>query len=82
MLPKQKLTSYESALTSLIFGLIALVLEGFFIYQYFTTETVKFSPTAIISGDGAFYFVIIMGLFAFTYFPYALKKFIKALADD
>jgi hypothetical protein len=82
VLPKQKLTSYESALTSLLFAIIALILEVVFVYQYLESGVVKFSPTAMIKNDGAFYFIIIMGLFTLFYTPYAVNRFRQALSDD
>lgn len=82
MMPKQNLSPYEKALVSMLFAVITLVLEVVFVYQYATSNMVKFSPTAYIRGDGAFYFVIILGLFASAYLPYAINKFRDALKDD
>ena len=82
MMQKQNLSPYEKALVSVIFAIVTLVLEVVFIYQYATTDIVKFSPTAMISGDAAFYFVIVLGLFTAGYVPYAYTKFRDALSQD
>ena len=79
---KQNLSPYEKALVSLFFAVITLILEVVFVYQFITTDIVKFSPTAMISGDAAFYFVILLGIFAVGYLPHSIKKFRAALKED
>ena len=79
---KQNLSPYEKALVGLLFAVITVVLEIVFIYQYIDSNVVKFSPTAMIRGDAAFYFLIILGLFAVFYLPHSINKFRQALKDD
>ena len=79
---KQNLSPYEKALVSLLFAVITLVLEVVFVYQYIDSNVVKFSPTAMIRGDAAFYFIIILGLFAVWYLPYSINKFRTILKED
>ena len=77
---KQNLSTYEKALVMVVLAIISIVLEGIFIYQYLTTGIVTFSPTAMISGDAAFYFLIITGVIAGGFLPYAVNQFRIALA--
>ena len=79
---KQNLSPYEKGLVLIVFAIISVVLEVVFIYQYATTGIVKFSPTAMISGDGAFYFVILTGMLALGFLPYAINQFRDALKDE
>ena len=79
---KQNLSAYERGLVMMLFAVIAVILELVFIYQYINDGVVKFSPTAMISGDGAFYFVIIAGLFAVGFLPYAVNIFRAGIKDD
>ena len=79
---KQNLSPYERGLVMMLFAVIAVVLEVVFIYQYINDGIVKFSPTAMISGEGAFYFVIIAGLCAVAFLPYAINLFREGLKDD
>ena len=79
---KQNLSPYERGLVTMLFAVIAVVLEVVFIYQYVNSGVVTFSPTAKITGDGAFYFVVIAGLGAVAYLPHAISKFREGIKDD
>ena len=79
---KQNLSPYEKGMVLVFFAVISVILEAVFIYQYVTTGVVKFSPTAIIRGDGAFYFIILAGVLATGFLPYAINQFRVALKED
>ena len=79
---KQNLSAYDKALVLVIFAVIALVLEVVFVYQYVTTGIVTFSPTAMIRGDGAFYFIIIAGIASAAFIPIAIMRFVKVLQSE
>ena len=79
---KQNLSPYEKGMVLVFFAVISVILEVVFVYQYVTSGIVKFSPTATISGDGAFYFIILAGLLAAGFLPFAINKFREALKEE
>ncbi len=79
---KQNLSPYEKGMVLVFLAVISVILEIVFVYQYLTTGIVTFSPTAMIRGDGALYFIIAAGVLVLGFIPFAFNKFREALKDD